>query len=339
MFFKMAIRVCLLLLCLTSTVYAEQKKILVVKTMDVPIIELHVSLFLDQFKQLAEQHGVKYSTRTINAKGDAKYLSSQLDRQLSGELPDIIVTSATLGTQVTFKHLRENKISNTGQVYFTVTDPWGAGVIDGNSAITGVPYYLPSDIKIGVANRLIPDIKNKPLRIGYIYSTYPSAIADFKRIEQAVKDGPVTLHSIKIDYQPIGLHRDEMLDEVKQKLVDIEADIDYWWLAKGPLGESPETVSAIAEKSSKPVLYGNSRASVENGAVFYANVSDHETAKVSARLALDFLLGKKPEKTSQAVLVKDYELYFNVDSATAAGLIIPSDLLQIAIKNKGIITR
>ena len=253
---KIAIRACLLLLCLSYGVYAEQKKILVVKTMDVPIIELHVSLFLDQFKLLADKQGVEYATRTINANGDAKYLSSQLEQQLSSQLPDIIVTSATLGTQVTFKYLRDKKTAHTGQVYFTVTDPWGAGVIDGTSAITGVPYYLPSNIKIGVANRLIPEIKNKPLRIGYIYSTYPSAMADFKRIEQAVKDSPVTFHSIKIDYQPIGLHRDEMLDEVKRKLVDIEADIDYWWLAKGPLGESPETVSAIAEKSSKPVLSG-----------------------------------------------------------------------------------
>lgn len=316
---------------------ADDKKVLIVKSMSVPVIDEHVALFEKNLEREAAKHGVRYTTTIVNAGGSREAVSSFLAKTIEEDRPDLIVSSATLATQEVFEFLKKYPADGRAQVYFTVTDPWGAGVVDGTAPISGVPYYLPSDIKINIAQRLTRPDAGGHLTIGFVHSSYPSSVSDLERVRTAAADAGVGLVPLAIEYRAVGEHLEAMLSDVKKMASRLDKNVDYWWIAKGPLGERPETVAALKTVSDKPVLYGNSHAAVENGAIFYASVNNQESMQIAADLALNFLQLKPHDPSTQAVMGQSYELFFNLAAADTAGIVIPSDLLDVAIKNSGVV--
>ena len=326
----------LLLAALPVSAEAERKRIILIQTMPVRAVLEHTNQFIGHLARLGYTAGANLELMVLRPDGDRMRAAAMLDEALAMGSADLVVTSATMASQVARERLKETSVP---QLFFTVSDPVGAGLVPAVGApsganITGKVHTVTRRAKILMALRLLGlEPGERPVRFGYIHSSYPSAVGDARLLTEAAAqiDG-VDFIPYRIAYRPVPEGLPAMLAAAGGGIAELEGEVDYWWEPSGPLGERPEFTRLLRDASRRPIVYGIKRESVQLGALFHVTPSVEATGREAAQLAEAILEGASPAEFIVAP-ANDVDLGVNLATAMELGTVIPSDLAELAGDN------
>jgi putative ABC transport system substrate-binding protein len=318
----------------TSAVCSDgMRRIFLIETMPVPVVLDHSKWFLGQMQVLGYCEGENIEIVVIKAQGDRQLLDTLLKTQIAQGMPDLVVTNATMATQAAQKLLKTTDIPI---VFMTVSDPVGVGIIEesgtgSGSNITGRIHMIDRETRINMVMRLVaPTAGRKPIRIGFIHSSYPSAVGDFRELSSAAKRrNDIIFKSHKVDYRKVPEGLPAMLEDTLNGIRELDDEVDFWWEPSGPLGEVLEYTQAILDHSNHPIVMGTKLKSVEMGALLHLTPSIEGSGREAAMLADAILKGADPGELP-VVPPKDFELGINLTTAIHMNIVIPPDLLKLA---------
>ncbi len=313
----------------------DTMNITVLETMSVPVIQHFTREYTEQIEQLESATGTGYTLTILNANGDADQALTLLQEHCLEGQTDLIVSVATLASQAAYRYIQGTDIP---QLFTVVADPVGAGLVEeiGRPTYgqhTGIVAALPRIIQIDIALQLARQVAgNRPIHVGIIASDYPSSTGDIRMLKAAAADQPIFFHAYTFPYRAMPEGLTTLLADAKQGILALEETIDFWWEVSGPLGEVPEFSELLMGLSDKPVLYGNIRESVENGALFCMVQSIAATAAQAVETTRDILAGKDPGLIPVAP-PDTFDLMINLTTALQLGVVIPPELMELAGEN------
>lgn len=312
------------------------KRVVLLQTMSVLPVLNHSREFVSHLENLGYMQGNNLDLTILNAEGERSKAEELLREELANGSVDLVVTSATLASQVAHKLLAD---SNIPQIFFTVSDPVGAGLVPvlnrpNENKITGKVHSVPRSTKIEMILRLLSiKTSSKPIRFGFIYSSYPSSVGDFHLLQEAATSIPeVEFIPFKVKYSAMEDGLDEMLTGVKAGIKELNGRIDYWFEPAGPLGETKEYTRVLRDSSNHPIIYGTNLESVRHGALIHITPQDAATGYEAAQLAVAILQGRFAGDFP-VTAPKNVDLGINLATALKMGIVVPSDLVELAGKN------
>jgi putative ABC transport system substrate-binding protein len=326
----------LLLFLAGSTTAAEKKRVIVIQTMPVPACEAHLKWFMIHFEDMGYEDGRNVEFTVIKANGDRQIAEDGLRKELERGKPDAVVTIATLASQAAAQILRGTDIP---VFFFQVSDPVGAGLVKElgrptGTNITGRVFTVPRDIRLDMVSRLLGQIiKDRPIRFGFIHSSYPSAMGDLdglKMLEQERTD--IRFMPYQIEYRQVPAGLPEMLTEVETGIDSLSGQVDFWWEPQGPLGETESYSKLLLERSTIPIAMGQTMASVRMGALFFITPDLEAGGHEAAQVVDSFLKGAKPGDMPVIPPAK-FEVGINLATAIKLNIVVPEDILEMAHGN------
>lgn len=310
-------------------------RIFLLETMPVPVVLEHSKWFINELNNLGYNKGKNLDLIVLQANGDRLRAKQILRKAIEKTPPDIVVTNATLASQAAMKVLKDTQIP---MVFMTVSDPVGAGIIRKIGVptglnITGRVHMINRETRINMAMQLAGrKTSQKPIGIGFIHSTYPSAVGDFKRLQSAGNRKDIIFHPYEIDYKEVPEGIPEMLEDVVQGIAFLEDRIDFWWEPSGPLGELTEYTQLLVERSKRPIIMGTKIKSVMLGALMHLTPSIEGSGREVARIVDAVLKGRHPGSIPP-LPPADFDIGVNLGTAVKYGIVIPPDILKLAGDN------
>lgn len=314
---------------------SESARIVLLETMPVPVVLEHSKWFISELEALGYQVGKNLDLVLLQANGDKSRAIHLLKETVEKKRPDVVVTNATLATQAAVQVLNGTRIP---VVFMTVSDPVGAGIIQKigdptKTNITGRVHMIERETRINLVMRLIGNSSEKPVRVGFIHSSYPSAVGDIKGLQSAAAyRNDIVFVPFQILYKKVPEGLPEMLREVAKGIERLDDKIDFWWEPSGPLGELPEYTQLLLEKSEKPIIMGTTDHAVRLGALLHLTPSIEGSGREVARIADSIIKGHDPGKIPPRPPA-DFDMGVNLTTAVKHGIVIPPDLLKLAGEN------
>lgn len=331
---RVSLLICFALLASSGHSAEQHKTIVLLESMPVPVVLEHSTWFLEELRTLGYVDGVNSTIIRLSADGDRHKARTLIKDLLKETKPDLVVTNATLASQEAKPFLAQAGIP---QLFFTVTDPVGAGLIaqmgePTSSNITGMVYSLSQKSKINTAFQLISQLPLKrPVRFGLIYSSYPSSVADFQKLSVAADEiSDITLVPYLIPYRkiPAGVHA--MLDDVRLALQKLEDKVDFWWHPQGPLGEMEAYSAMLHNQSSHVTAVGATLKSVEKyGSLLHMSPDRERYGRKTGRLADAILTGTEPG-IIPVMLPDFFVMGLNLQTALELNIVVPSEIFELA---------
>jgi putative tryptophan/tyrosine transport system substrate-binding protein len=331
----------LVVFSLTLTINAHSKslppaRILLLETMPVPVVLEHSRWFINELKSLGYKNDENLDLVIIQANGDRLQAKALLRKAISEKYPDIVITNATLASQAALEILKGTQIPI---VFMTVSDPVGAGIIKQigmptGSNITGRVHMINRETKINMVMQLIGKVvSKKPIRFGFIHSSYPSSIGDLEGLRSVAKElKNIVFVPYEVVYKKVPEGSPEMLRDVAKGIEVINDKIDFWWEPSGPLGELTEYTQLLLEKSNKPIVMGTKVKSVVLGALLHLTPSIEGSGREAARIADAIIKGSDPGSIPP-LPPADFDMGVNLKTAIKHGIVIPPDILKLAGDN------
>jgi len=324
------------LIPLSSVVASQSKYIILLETMDVKEVTDRSHWLQVQMKELGYDEGINMELVVLKAKGNYQLAESLLKNAIKKRKPDLVLSNATLASQTAAKLLDG---TNIPQLFFTVSDPVGAGLVKSigpstGKNITGRVHSVVREIKVKLVLRLIEDqIKTRPIRFGYIHTTYASSMGDLHHLKKiAEKNKEIVFIPYEIPYKDFPKNIDYMLKELSKGLKELDGKIDFLWEPKGPFAESIEYNKLLKEETTVPVVYGANKLSSQAGALIYLAADAESDGREVALLADRILNGEDPGDIPVIPPIK-FNLGINLTTAQKLNIIVPPDILKLAKGN------
>jgi putative tryptophan/tyrosine transport system substrate-binding protein len=318
---------------LTNIYAIEVKHLILLETMPVPVVLQHSHWFKVKMKELGYIEGNNFELKVIKANGDRNRARVLLKKALAEKKPDVVVTNATLASQVAFEILKD---FNIPIVFFTVSDPVGAGLIKEigiatGTKITGKVHMINRQTRIKLVMELIGEkIKNRPIKIGFIHSSYPSAVGDIRELTKASQlETGIQFFPYKLKYRKVPQGLPQMMEEVKKGIELLKNKVDYWWEPSGPLGETDDYTKTLIAESKIPIVMGTKLSAVKAGALLHLTPSIESSGKEAAIMVDNILNGVDPGKIPVTPPSK-FDLGINLSTALKMRIVIPPDIFKLA---------
>ncbi len=312
------------------------KTIILLETMDVKVVIDRSHWFQVQMKELGYKEGINMELIILKAKGNYPLAESLLKNVLEKRKPDLVLSNATLASQAAKKLL---KGTNIPQLFFTVADPVGAGLVESigpstGKNITGRVHNITRETKVKLVLRLIgAQIKTRPIRFGYIHSNYSSSMGDLNELEKiAKKNKDITFIPYEIEYKDFPENIDYMLKEMSKGLKQLDGKIDFLWEPLGPFAESIKYNEILKQEATVPVVYGVNRDSLQIGALINIEPDAEAEGREVGLLADRILNGEAPGDIPVIPPIK-FNLGVNLTTAQKMNIVIPPDILKLAKGN------
>lgn len=312
------------------------KYIVLLETMDVKEVVDRTYWFQVKMEELGYNQGINMDLVVLKAEGSYQLAESILRTAIAKKKPDLVVTNATLASQTAAKVLDG---TNIPQLFFTVSDPVGAGLVKKIGAptgtnITGRVHSVDREIKVNLVLRLIKDnIKTRPIRFGYIHSTYPSSMGDLQHLQKIAQNNKeIVFVPYEIPYKEFPQNLDYMLGKLSKGLKELDGKIDFLWEPIGPFAESLEYDKLIKEEANVPIVYGANKTSSQFGALISLAPDAESDGKEVALLANRILRGENPGDIPVIPPIS-FNLGINMTTAQKLNIIIPPDILKLAKGN------
>lgn len=315
---------------------ATPKHIILLETMPVPVVKAHSRWFKQELQQLGYLVDKNLRLTVLEANGDRDTAETLLRNTLDTHPPDVVVTNATMASQVAKEVIGNQKIP---MVFMTVSDPVGAGLIQKvgqatQTNITGRVHMINRKTRIEMVLRLVEaSPTDRPLRIGFIHSSYPSAKGDIRELKSVAYAFPkIEFISSEIEYRQVPKGLPEMLADARTAVTRLEGQVDYWWEPSGPLGEVPSYTQLLLSHSLVPIVMGTKEKSVQLGALMHLTPSIEGSGREAARLTDAILNGADP---GQLVPIPpaEFEIGINLGTALKHNIVVPPDIMQLAQNN------
>lgn len=325
-------------ICLTirTTAIADLKRIILLETMPVPVVLEQCRFFTEHLAELGYENGKNLDLIILKANGDRVRAERILKNAINKNRPDLVATSATLASQTAAKVL---KGTNIPIVFFTVSDPVGAGLIQKigiptGTNITGKVHMIDRRTRINMVMHLVgKSIKTRPIRIGFIHSSYASAVGDIRELKEATKNrNDIVFIDYRLNYRKVPNGMPTMLKEVKKGIEVLKDQVDFWWEPSGPLGEVEAYSQMLIEHSSAPIVMGTKLHSVKLGALLHLTPNTEATGREAAKIA-DAILKGAHAANIPVVPPQVFDMGINLTTALKLNIVVPFDILKLAGKN------
>lgn len=313
---------------------AEFKRIVVMVTMPVPACEAHLKYFVTQLDDMGYKEGNNMALTIIRANGNRQFAEDELRKVLKTGTPDAVATIATLASQAAVTVLKD---TNVPIFFFQVADPVGAGLIKKNGEPTGTHvsgriFTVPSGVRIDLAMRLVGQTipKNRPVRFGYIHSTYPSSMGDIRGLKDIEKErNDIHFESYSVTYETVPMGIPAMLTAATSGVKAISDKVDFWWEPQDPLGELDAFTPLLLNHSTIPVAMGQKMESVKLGALLHITPDMEASGREAAKMVDAILKGADPGKIPVTPPAK-FQLGINLATALKLNIVVPPDILDLA---------
>ncbi|THB71842.1 MAG: hypothetical protein D6E12_00615 [Desulfovibrio sp.] len=329
----------LLVVCLVSgslTRAHDYPRIVLVETMEVPVVLEHAKWFLKEMEALGYVEGQSAEIVYIKADGNLDLAIERLQAADAEARPDIVATFATLASQAAWEVYGGSEVPI---IFGVVADPVGAGIVEAvgepsGTNITGLVYTLFRERKLEIAMKLARQVEcGLPITFGIISSDYPSTVGDARAFQElAATDENVEFLVRQFSYQDMPDGLAGMLVDTRSALAELESEVDFWWQSPGPLAEVGEFTQVILEQSELPILYGNTLVAVESGALFTVSPDFEAGGREMARLAHEVLQGHDVGEIP-VVMPVAFNLGVNLSTALELQIVVPPDILSLAGEN------
>lgn len=311
-------------------------RIVLLETMTlVPVQQLTEGL-LAQMAEMGFADGRGVRIERLNAEKDRDRARDLLQAALSKGRPSLVLTNATIASQVAYEMLRGTDIP---LMFFGVSEPVRAGLIKAvgeptGENITGMAHGLPESTVIRmVVKVLTAGSATRPFRIGVLYSTYPSSTSAFAVMEEVDKKrSDVSFIPLLIQQLPMDDGMAEMIERTRTAIDEAKEKMDYLWLARGPLGSSKEYVQAVLEASPVPLIFGRNMETVRQGALMMVGTDRVADGREAGRMAVKLIEGADPSTLAVGKSDK-FMIGINLSTADRMGIVVPSDIIGLAQDN------
>jgi len=311
----------------------DPKRIILLETMPVPVVLQHSEWFMKQMNELGYIQGDNMDLLVLKADGDRNKAEMLLTKAVDKQKPDLVVTNATLASQTAKKILEK---TNIPIVFMTVSDPVGAGLISkigvpSQTNITGKIHMIDRETRINMVMRLIgPAYKKKPVRIGFIHSSYPSSVGDLRDLSEVSKNrDDVIFLSYEVRYRKVPEGLPAMLEDATVGIEALNDNVDCWWEPSGPLGEVAEYSHLLLTYSPHPIVMGTKLKSVELGALLHLTPKIETSGRETA-IMVDAILKGAPPGDFPPLPSSDFDIGINLKTSLKHNIVMPSDLLNLA---------
>ncbi|WP_156176715.1 ABC transporter substrate-binding protein [Kiloniella spongiae] len=320
---------------ITQATAQSLKRIIVLETMAVPVLQDATKWFRQGMSDLGYTEGSNVEYVILNAEGNIDKAHSLLEAELNNQKPDMVMSVATLATRATHSLLKDKKIP---QVFIFVSYPDQEGFVSAvgqktGTNMTGKTHIVPPAAKLEVVKQALKPLTDKsPLRIGIVNSTYPSALSETAQLMEINKQvNELSFIDLNFEYQP-GSENSDALRESALKIIEgNRSDYDALWFVTGPLGNDSELFQILNEKNI-PVIFANNTAAVKSGAMI-SMVSNAEVNGIAAAEMVNQIFKGTKAGDIPVTRPNSYLVSINVTTATELGTVIPSSLLKLAGKN------
>ncbi|WP_162938136.1 ABC transporter substrate binding protein [Kiloniella sp. EL199] len=314
---------------------APVKRIVIVETMTIPLIQSTTNWYLKKMNELGYVEGDNIQYVILNAEGSEDKAGNILANELNAFRPNLVMTIATLASRASRLLLKDTDIP---QVFVLVADPVQEGFVTtlgGKSGtnITGRTHVIPPATKIEVVKQAMKRAtQNKKARIGIINSTYPSAIGATAQLLQLGKNSSeFDFINLNFKYHPGADGKQKMQESAMRLLKERRHEFDYLWLAAGPSGSNPVFLKALQE-TGIPIIFGNNALASKYGAMISIVSGEKINGTAAAKLVDQIFKGESPGNIP-ITQPDTYIVSVNITTATKVGTVIPSSLLKLAGKN------
>lgn len=328
---------CLGLLFAFSTGFAtelstEQPKnkrvnVFILETMELAIIQQSNAIYQAELSQLMPN--VDFNFITANAQGSMNKATSLITEQLATGPPlSLILSIATVATKAV---VATSELHDIPMQFMVVSDPVAAGVVDamGQTSqlnITGIAHVIASNTKL----RLLSQMTTTPLRIGLIYSDYPSSMLAQEEIARAALDFPqFSFIPIKFTFaygqDALATNQSRIVTQLRQ----FRDDIDVLWIAVGPAAHDLELYDVIQNSVLTPFIFAEDERVVAQGAMFGVMCDEYIIGRSAAIITHKILLGMPPNQ-HPITQSKRFIVALNVSTALDLNIVFPSSILSLA---------
>ncbi|MGL1862938.1 MAG: hypothetical protein OCC46_10500 [Pseudodesulfovibrio sp.] len=321
---------------LGGVAHADHQRIFILETMTAPLLQETTDAALNHLESLRHKHGDELSIVRMNAEGDYDNAVKILKQELEKGMPDLVLTVATYATKAAVELLSG---TDTPIVFMLVSDPVGSGIVShigqpSGTNVTGVVYSVTQKATIDIMLKVLSDSKKKrPLRFGVVYSSYPSATGDVRRLKNAAKGNPdVQFVYKKIPFRPGEKNEAAMVEAAAQAWRSLDGQVDFMWQPMGYIMEIKNSAKEYVEAATVPFAFTRGMGMLKEGALLRVAPDSQMSAIAAAEYANLILNGTDPG--SLPVMVPgDMEIGLNLNTARKLELVIPSDIMELAKDN------
>lgn len=320
---------------ITQAKAEEPKRVVVIETMALPVLQDATKWFRKGMTELGYLEGENIEYIILNAQGNPETSFNLLTNELKNQQPDMVVSVATLATRESYKILKNQDIP---LVFILVSYPEKEGFVRAigeasGTNITGKTHIIPPAAKIEVMRQALkPLTKKSPMRIGIVNSTYPSALseaAQFMEIDKDIQE--LSFIDLNFEYLPGQENRDAFRNNALKVIEKNRSNFDVLWMATGPMGNDVKFFKTLKEKNI-PVIFANTPEAVKAG-VLLSMTSNSEVNGIAAAEIADQIFKGKNAGEIPVTRPNSYLVSINITTATELGTVIPSALLKLAGKN------
>ncbi len=255
--------------------------------------------------------GLDVTIHTENANGEISTASS-IAQVFKDEKVDVAVGIATPTAQAL-----ANTLTDTPQVYSSVTDPEAAG-LTGSLNICGVSDMVP----VAAHLELIEEITNAG-RIGMVYtSSEANGIVLMEAMKEACEAKGVTLITVAVSNSA----------EVKVAAASIIDRVDAMYVATdNTVISAISALGDVCQANNIPLFSADTTSSFDSEVLLAGGFDYYKSGLLTGELIEKVLNGTKPEEIGINYLdTASLEVYINLDVAEKLGITIPDSIKQSA---------
>ncbi|MGL1893458.1 MAG: hypothetical protein OCD02_17610 [Spirochaetaceae bacterium] len=314
----------------------ELPRLIILETMTLPILQERTKGLISHLAEEGYIDGETVQIEIYNAEKDRTRARRLLTTALQKGDPTLVLTVATLASQEAHAILKGTDIPH---VFYSVSDPVKAGLINEmdkatGKKITGLVHVLPDEKIINIALRTLSSGYNKKIfNIGFFHSSYSSSVADYssiKKLENSRDD--INIVPLFIEQLDMVDGLEDMLASSKKVLEENRDEYDFIWIGRGPLGISKTFIDRFVKLVDVPIIMGSDMYSVKKGALLTLMSSPSKDGYDTGEIIIDILEGR-PIEDIPVTRSKHFQVGINLTTANEIGIIVPSDILDLARNN------
>ncbi|MGL1890014.1 MAG: hypothetical protein OCD02_00235 [Spirochaetaceae bacterium] len=322
---------------ISVTLYsAELPRIVILETMTLESLQDRTNSLIRHLSDNGYIDGETVTIEIYNAEKDRNKARSLLKEALKIGKPDLVISVATIASQETYKLLKDTEIP---QLFFYVTDPVKAGIIEKmdvvtNKNITGFAHVLKNEMLMEITLRILEtNGDKKPYNIGFFYTSYPSSNSDFLNIQRVDKNNTkINIIPLFIEQLPMPEGFAKMFKSTEKVLKANREKYDYIWLSTGPHSLNSIFLDKLVNLIEVPIIFGANMLAVKKGALLSVVSTANQDGRYAGEIAIQILQGI-PAGDIPVTRSKHFEVGVNLLTADKLGSIVPSDILDLARNN------
>ena len=303
----------------------------IIETLPVAIVTESRVAFEAELQRLMPEKDIRF--RVYNAEGSVERANVLLSDMLAESTPDLVVSLATLATRAV---LNKDELLSIPKLFMVVSEPVTEGIVPAFGAtskrnITGESHVVNTKVKLDILNGVLQASEpSSPLKIGLLYSTYPSSFnaANSLLAQQTVYKN-IQFVPIKTPYSAKKVGLEVMKEDVIRLLKSEKTALDGYWLSAGPLIETPNLIEQIKKQTGLLPLFAESVSAVQEGALI-GIVSQPQDIGISAANKAERILALGSSDTIPVEQIEHFTVAVNVTTAIKLQLPIPSNYLKLS---------